>query len=326
MTPSTPPSAAARPPSKILVASDLSAAADRALAEADRRAREAGAELMVVHAVPHHDAIRMLFPQRLVEDIELAAELPVKAREMLEQHVARVCADPSRVILRLERGATADEALRVAEEWGAELIVVGAAPDDTADAGRIVRHAHVPVLVVRGEAGDGPVVVGTDFSRSGAARGPRRGRRGGAGRRAAGPGPRPRADPLRGDGRRQRRHGPERRLDGRAPQGRRAAAGGDVRRARRGRRAGRGRRRAGDRARRRGPRARGPADRGRHPWAGPGSPGSSSAASPRPLVQHAGTPVLVVRLHRPLRAPAAAGSRGVARRDPLAPERRAVRP
>jgi nucleotide-binding universal stress UspA family protein len=164
VTPSTPPTTAARSPSKILVASDLSAAADRALAEADRRARETGAELMVVHAVPHHDAIRMLFPQRLVEDVELAAELPVKARELLEQHVARVCADPERVILRLERGATADEALRVAEEWGAELIVVGAAPDGTADASRIVRHAHVPVLVVRGEAGDGPVVVGTDFS------------------------------------------------------------------------------------------------------------------------------------------------------------------
>jgi len=149
---------------KILVASDLSPASDRALAEADRRAREAGAELMVVHAVPHHDAIRMLFPQRLVDDVELAAELPVRGRELLEQHVASQCAEPDRVQLRLERGATADAALAVAEEWKADLIVVGAAPDDNADASRIVRHAHVPVLVVRGEPGDGPIVVGTDFS------------------------------------------------------------------------------------------------------------------------------------------------------------------
>jgi universal stress protein A len=153
----------ADPRPRILAVTDLSDAGDRALVEAARRALAGDAQLGVVHAIPSLDAIRPLFPQRLVDDIVEASQLPTQAEATL-QHRIEALGVAGDVELFVEPGTTAEVALAVATRWQPGLIVIGAPEDGAAGVQNVVRHATSPVLVARTSPATKRVVVGTDFS------------------------------------------------------------------------------------------------------------------------------------------------------------------
>lgn len=148
---------------RILVVTDLSEEADLAITEAARHAAARGGDLCVVHAVPHLDAIRPLFPQRLADETLIAAELPRRAEDTLRARLATLNVDAGKVEIAIERGTTVEGALLAIERWHPTLVVIGAG-EGAVDAVRLVRHVTCPILVARPGPATGPVVAGTDLS------------------------------------------------------------------------------------------------------------------------------------------------------------------
>jgi nucleotide-binding universal stress UspA family protein len=102
--------------SKIVVGTDGSGSATRAVARAVEVARSAGAELLVVHA--HPDA-NVGYGLSAEEYPEIA-----RGKEILSEAESRHAADIAvRTLLR--NGDAAESLLDVAEEEGADLIIVG---------------------------------------------------------------------------------------------------------------------------------------------------------------------------------------------------------
>ena len=147
----------------ILLASDLSAQAERAGRRAARLADEAGARLAAVHVIEGE------LPQvPLPEGADPAAHLEAAVRERLQ------AGTPGReAALHVRFGSPVAGISEVAEAEGAELVVVGAhgrqhwadwLVGTTAD--QLVRHHQAPTLVVRSEPSGpyGRVLVATDFS------------------------------------------------------------------------------------------------------------------------------------------------------------------
>lgn len=149
---------------RILAVTDLSPAGDLALVEAHRRARDLGATVGVVHAIPAIEAIRPLFPQRLTDDVLRAAELPVRAEATLRRRFETLGVGDVPIEVFLEQGTTAEGALNVIERWQPHLIVIGAPEEGPVDAERLVRHVSVPILIARPGPQTRRVVTGTDFS------------------------------------------------------------------------------------------------------------------------------------------------------------------
>lgn len=146
----------------ILVATDLSARSDRAVARACRIAREQGARLHLLHVVDDD------LPAEMAEAQMIAAEKTLE-RFCTASHDARgvtverqvVAGDPWSVIVD------------AAETLPADLLVLGAArPERMADVfrgttlARVVRSARCPVLRVTSPATEAyrSPVVGVDFS------------------------------------------------------------------------------------------------------------------------------------------------------------------
>jgi nucleotide-binding universal stress UspA family protein len=148
---------------RILAITDLSPTGDLAVLEAHRRARALGGTLGVAHAVPTLEAVRPLFPHRLADDAIAAAELPARAEAELRRRVDGLGSDVP-VEVFVARGTTADVALRIVDDWKPETLVIGAPDDGAIDALRVVRHATIPVLVVRQSPNTGRIVAGTDLS------------------------------------------------------------------------------------------------------------------------------------------------------------------
>ena len=146
---------------RILAVTDLSSEADVALIEGHRRARDAGGTLGVVHAIALAEASRPLFPQHLADDAVFLAELPVRAATAVQARLETLGLDQVPVELFVDRGGTAELALRIADEWKPALIVAGAG---SIDSERLVRHAGIPVVIARPGPETGPVVAGTDLS------------------------------------------------------------------------------------------------------------------------------------------------------------------
>ncbi len=158
----------------ILVATDLSLAADEALRQAHDRAREWHAQLLVCHVVPSPGPLDPLFPAwALVEDLRF----PQLRQRLFDTVTARVSevtgATPGTFGVLIEEGTPYAGIIRRAEAWGADLLVIGSHGATGGErthlgrvAQRVVRHAHCPVLVARPGQGSGQVVVGTDFSES----------------------------------------------------------------------------------------------------------------------------------------------------------------
>lgn len=110
----------------ILVAVDFGAGHEQVIDRAKSLAQTEGARVSLVHVVEylHVDlANELVLPQ----DVELEAQLVATAKRKLETLAAALAPAPSGAPIdqRVEMGSTKTEVLRVAEEQGADLIVIG---------------------------------------------------------------------------------------------------------------------------------------------------------------------------------------------------------
>lgn len=146
---------------RLLLATDLSSRADRALTRAVRLARQHQGELRVLSVVEGDR------PANLVDAERAEAERVVSGRLQTAGD-----AKPSSSI-SVVAGKPFVEILREAASWPADLVVIGMHQADVLQdmfrgttAERIIREGHIPTLVVRKNAAEDyrRIVVGIDFS------------------------------------------------------------------------------------------------------------------------------------------------------------------
>jgi nucleotide-binding universal stress UspA family protein len=145
-------------PTRILLATDGSEEAELAALRAVELADATDSELHVVHVgvVP---IFLKSYPGTLGYDRKLYEQIEEQSRELLRKQSWRVKAAGGTVAgAHLKMGAVDLEIVALAEELGADLIVMGsrglggvrrALMGSVSDS--VVRHAHCPVLVVRPE-------------------------------------------------------------------------------------------------------------------------------------------------------------------------------
>jgi len=138
---------------RVLVATDLSAAADVALATAASLASAPGGALAAIHILPS-------FPSLSILD--------ERTRLAVRDHVDRVAGHVPELFV--EEGSAVGEILKRAEAWWADLVVVGGHGHSGlarilgSVAERVVRYAHCDVLVARASDARGWVLAATDLS------------------------------------------------------------------------------------------------------------------------------------------------------------------
>lgn len=143
---------------KILVPVDGSATAQAALAEAARIARATGGEVRVLHVWDSFDSMRGIqLSASVIQEVRAAALK--QAEQVLADALASV--DPSGFTLSSQLIESSGEPVaelivRGAQEWGAELIVLGTHGRRGierlvmgSDAEQVARTAPVPVMLVR---------------------------------------------------------------------------------------------------------------------------------------------------------------------------------
>lgn len=154
------------PPRTILLATDLSSRCDRAQDRAILLAKGWGAKLCILHVMPGEDPADLPSWRRDRSGAAARAERQIRAD--LEGCGAD-CA------VMLAQGDPVDTILGQAEALGAGLLITGVARDEMlgraalgAIVDRLVSHAPMPVLVVKGRPRDayGEILVATDFSES----------------------------------------------------------------------------------------------------------------------------------------------------------------
>lgn len=156
---------------RILVATDLSEAADLALREAHDRVGESGA-LMVCYARPKWPSPHPLAPASDSAEVRRLSDLDQRVREAVVMRVSACTGRrPDQFLVAVDDEEPYAAIVKRAEEWGAGLVIVGYRGASGLTrmllggvAERVVRLAHCPVLVVRPNSGTRRIVVGTDFS------------------------------------------------------------------------------------------------------------------------------------------------------------------
>jgi len=153
-------------PTKILLATDGSSEAELATRTAVDLSQRTDSELHVIHVSDVHPTA-LLYPEAtdpegvempdpiLEEDLQQSSEQ--RGREVLDEEVERVRSAGGTVAqAHLMMGGAAREIVHLAEDLGADLIVMGsrgrggirrALMGSVSDS--VIRHAHCPVLVVR---------------------------------------------------------------------------------------------------------------------------------------------------------------------------------
>ncbi|HEY0887038.1 MAG TPA: universal stress protein [Ramlibacter sp.] len=159
-------------PRRILMASDLSARCDRALARAALLARAWQSELTVTHVVHAAEVARR---DRLASGAP-SWRRPQSWAQTLDRALrADLAAEGISASSRVLIGSTADAVLQAAADEAAGLVVLGIARDARTDRIQLgsttetaVRRSRVPILNVRRRARGAyrRVVVATDFSES----------------------------------------------------------------------------------------------------------------------------------------------------------------
>jgi nucleotide-binding universal stress UspA family protein len=148
---------------RILLATDGSPEAERALGTAAMLSEKLGAELHLVCVEPMPDPLS--WPEARIMSPELRGDIRERAedaaRETLEREAEKLREMDVEVSgVHAVAGRPDTEIVRVAEEVGAGLVVLGsrglggvrrALVGSVSDS--VVRHAHGPVLVVRSEEG-----------------------------------------------------------------------------------------------------------------------------------------------------------------------------
>ncbi len=155
---------------KVLVATDLGAAADEAIRQGDRWARATDAELIVCHVTGDDAPFWSLLPVREAEQRARSVASASRAELLLQKRVREVTdRDDVRVITRM--GRPDSEICSLADTLAPDLLVVGSRDLRGIDrlvagsvAERVVRHASCPVLVARPSPDSGCVLAATDFS------------------------------------------------------------------------------------------------------------------------------------------------------------------
>ncbi len=145
-------------PTRILLATDGSEEAELAALRAVELADATESELHLVHVgvVP---SFLVSYPATLGYDGKLYEQVQVRSRELLRKQSWRVKAAGGIMAgAHLRMGAVALEIVALAEELGADLIVMGSRGlggvrrvlmGSVSDS--VVRHAHCPVMIVRPE-------------------------------------------------------------------------------------------------------------------------------------------------------------------------------
>jgi nucleotide-binding universal stress UspA family protein len=158
--------------SKLLCGTDLSEAGNEALRQADREARLHNAELAVVHVLPSTYPGSPMSPelleQTLVQREALAAQVIDKILEQLAESSGRTADE---VNIQVEDGPPAEVIVTVANDLGADLVVVGSSGASGLRrlflggvASKVVREAARPVLVARPSPASKRLVLGADFT------------------------------------------------------------------------------------------------------------------------------------------------------------------
>jgi nucleotide-binding universal stress UspA family protein len=158
--------------SKLFAAIDFSPGSDEALRQAHKRAESTGAQLAVCHIVPNELRSNLLFPH--ISRIA-ALQFPLESKRFAEAASVRVTEitglKDGEFELIIDDGTTQPVILTRAEEWQADLIVMGShGQTSAADAligsvtDSVIRHAHCPVLITRPTKRSGLILAGTDFS------------------------------------------------------------------------------------------------------------------------------------------------------------------
>jgi nucleotide-binding universal stress UspA family protein len=137
---------------RILLAVDLADEAEepKGLEEALALVNCSGAELRLVNVQP-------LLPATFMEYVpaDFDAEQERRAKEALDEIAAGIALPKERISCAVASGGVYHELLREAQEWNADLIVIGSHRPVMSDyllgsnAKTIVRHAQCSVLVVR---------------------------------------------------------------------------------------------------------------------------------------------------------------------------------
>ncbi len=148
--------------SRILLATDLSARSDRALARATQLADQTGCALSIVHVVDEEAPDRVRDAATRQAQAEIGASLARIAPALDE-----------RCVIEIVAGSGARSILEVVERSNVDLLVLGLHRNETAASAligstieRSLRLGSAPVLVVK-SAADGPyrkVLAATDFS------------------------------------------------------------------------------------------------------------------------------------------------------------------
>ena len=155
---------------KVLVAYDFSDTSAEALEQASREAKTLGATLGLCHVMPLMYEAEPFFSQYHQKALLDMTAAEAETRQAIEERVkSLVAGQPVEVFV--ERGVPYAEIIRRAEAWGADLVVVGSHGRSGiarvllgSVAERVVRHAHVSVLVARKTPTTGVVVAATDLS------------------------------------------------------------------------------------------------------------------------------------------------------------------
>ncbi|MEO7114147.1 MAG: universal stress protein [Polyangiaceae bacterium] len=154
---------------RIFVATDFSESSDEALRQAHQISVISSAKIAVCHVLPDLLSINTLFPQRTESAVVQAASIEAKVRDVLASQVAR-CLPRAEVEMLVTQGTDYAAIVQSAENWAADLIVVGNAGRSgiSSHLGRVAelvtRHAHCATLVARPTTSRGVVLVATDLS------------------------------------------------------------------------------------------------------------------------------------------------------------------
>lgn len=142
--------------SRILVGIDGSPASRRALDHAAEEARSRGHEIVLLTVIPasvRSSSLSSMMPAGLTLPPELSKTFEDNARQRLEGLASELKASGVKVRAELRAGPTVDEFVRVAEELGANEIVIGhrsyaATEEPGPNAAAIAERAKVRVTLV----------------------------------------------------------------------------------------------------------------------------------------------------------------------------------
>lgn len=125
---------------------------DKAIRHAEFLAQQDGI-IHLLHVLPASASYTM---SRFASDLRRFEEhLQQEAESRLTTMVSHFSLDPSRIKLHVRLGSVRDAVNELAEELGADMVVIGSRNPSISthllgsNASSVIRHAHIPVLVVR---------------------------------------------------------------------------------------------------------------------------------------------------------------------------------